>query len=660
MQLPLSAGVLVPIGVGVLVAVVAVIVLVTGLRRRADDVSVPTDDDWTGERVGEAVAAPTRTVADAVAARQSNSDPFLVVSPAQPRTEEAGERNGTTRVVPLGAVVSGVSASVPGVEHARHAAPGGARTAVVGADAAPAEGAAPVAVADTPQPTGATAPRGATNSAAEGRPAFPADPLFGAGRFDQVGPDGDPWFTPPSLPRTPPVAAEKTPVDGNLESDEADSAPKAAWPFDQRPASEGAAPAAPRAAASESAVTTGVAGGTEPEPPAARPIDRPADGASAAAEAAPPGAPHPTASPSNIPHPATAQSATTPAAPHAAASPSTIPHPATPGSATAPAAPAEVLPPAASDAATTAARALSDTPHLATGGGGAAAGPAAPSSSLHPADRDNAVVSAPTSPSGAAAATSPPSPVHPVVGGSAAAAIDVSTGARPATEQSSAAPFGVPHPAMGGSASHPGAVPSGALQRVTGNVPQAAVPPGAPHGAGDPSAASQAPAGSSGVRHPAAGGSVPAPAPAAPSDAPHPTTGGAPTPAIPVRSADGHPVEAGPAAGSSHSVAAAVAQVLAARAAAQAPDADRRGDARDRLLSVLLDDPLRAVGAAVDLQDCQERIDRLTATLGDERGRLGDVLGRLACSGLRADQLARLSGLADHEVADLLRRASDA
>ena len=28
------------------------------------------------------------------------------------------------------------------------------------------------------------------------RPPFPADPLFGVGRFDQVGPDGDPWFTP--------------------------------------------------------------------------------------------------------------------------------------------------------------------------------------------------------------------------------------------------------------------------------------------------------------------------------------------------------------------------------------------------------------------------------------------------------------------------------
>ncbi len=107
-------------------------------------------------------------------------------------------------------------------------------------------------------------------------------------------------------------------------------------------------------------------------------------------------------------------------------------------------------------------------------------------------------------------------------------------------------------------------------------------------------------------------------------------------------------------AGSSRTVAAAVAHVLAARAAVSG--SERHGDARDRLLAVLLDDPHRAVGAAVDLQECQERIDRLTGELRDERGRLGDVLNRLASSGLRSDQLARLSGLSDNDVADLLRR----
>jgi hypothetical protein len=126
------------------------------------------------------------------------------------------------------------------------------------------------------------------------------------------------------------------------------------------------------------------------------------------------------------------------------------------------------------------------------------------------------------------------------------------------------------------------------------------------------------------------------------------------------------------AAGSSRNLGNAVAHVLAARAAnpsaapPPAPSAapspapstapDRRRDARDRLLAVLLDDPLRAVGATVDLQDCQERMERLTGALNDERTRLCDVLGRLAHSGLRADQLARLSGLSDSEVAEILRR----
>ena len=81
-----------------------------------------------------------------------------------------------------------------------------------------------------------------------------------------------------------------------------------------------------------------------------------------------------------------------------------------------------------------------------------------------------------------------------------------------------------------------------------------------------------------------------------------------------------------------------------------------RADARDRLLAALLDDPLRAVGATVDLQDCLERIDSLGGALRDERARLGEVLARLAGSGLRSDQLARLSGLSDADVDELLRR----
>ena len=88
MQLPPSADLLIPVGVGVLVAVVAVVALVIGLRRRVDDASVPTHDDWTGEHVGDVAAPPTRTVADAVAARQGNTGPFLVVSPEQGADEQ--------------------------------------------------------------------------------------------------------------------------------------------------------------------------------------------------------------------------------------------------------------------------------------------------------------------------------------------------------------------------------------------------------------------------------------------------------------------------------------------------------------------------------------------------------------------------------------------
>jgi hypothetical protein len=116
------------------------------------------------------------------------------------------------------------------------------------------------------------------------------------------------------------------------------------------------------------------------------------------------------------------------------------------------------------------------------------------------------------------------------------------------------------------------------------------------------------------------------------------------------------PHQSSMAAGSSRNVGAAVAHVLAARAAAPTPETDRRGEARDRLLAALLDDPRSAVGAVVELQDCQERMNRIKGALHEERGRLRDVLGRLARSGLRADQLARLSGLADSDVADLLRR----
>lgn len=135
-------------------------------------------------------------------------------------------------------------------------------------------------------------------------------------------------------------------------------------------------------------------------------------------------------------------------------------------------------------------------------------------------------------------------------------------------------------------------------------------------------------------------------------------------------SGETHPSDG--AAGSSSTIAAAVAQVLAVRAAAgrttgaePAPDADPmaepspRGDVRDRLLAVLLHDPECAVGAAAELEACRGRLDRLSDAMRHERAALGDVLDRLAAAGLRPDQLARLSDLPVDEVRQLLARATE-
>jgi hypothetical protein len=92
--------------------------------------------------------------------------------------------------------------------------------------------------------------------------------------------------------------------------------------------------------------------------------------------------------------------------------------------------------------------------------------------------------------------------------------------------------------------------------------------------------------------------------------------------------------------GSDRAVAAAVAQALAVRAAARETPTVPARDGRDRLLAVLLDDPDQAVAAAEELQAC--------------RGQLGEVLARLAAAGLRADQLARLSGFSEDEVGAML------
>lgn len=80
-------------------------------------------------------------------------------------------------------------------------------------------------------------------------------------------------------------------------------------------------------------------------------------------------------------------------------------------------------------------------------------------------------------------------------------------------------------------------------------------------------------------------------------------------------------------------------------------------DPRDRLLAVLLDDPERAVGATVELETCLRELDRLSDAVRAGRAALRDVLHRLAATGLRPDQLARLARLPQGEVRELLEAA---
>ena len=112
-------------------------------------------------------------------------------------------------------------------------------------------------------------------------------------------------------------------------------------------------------------------------------------------------------------------------------------------------------------------------------------------------------------------------------------------------------------------------------------------------------------------------------------------------------------------AGSGQAVAAAVQQALAARArAAQGGQiADpRRGDARDKLLAVLLDDPVRAVGATVDLQSQQVELAKLAEAMKAQRQELGAVVRRLAAAGLSTEQVAKLADLDPGEVTEMLEQ----
>ncbi|SHK42116.1 hypothetical protein SAMN05443637_10651 [Pseudonocardia thermophila] len=124
----------------------------------------------------------------------------------------------------------------------------------------------------------------------------------------------------------------------------------------------------------------------------------------------------------------------------------------------------------------------------------------------------------------------------------------------------------------------------------------------------------------------------------------------APATPEPVPEARAEPVPVAPdIAGSSAPLAAALSRALAKRPAP-------RGDARDRLLAVLLDDPVRTVGAAAALEASSAQLSRLSEALSHERSVVREHLAKLAAAGLEPDQLASLSGLPAAEVRALLSR----
>jgi hypothetical protein len=575
MQLPLPADVLVPLGIGVIVAVVAVVALIIGLRGRADEPPAPTHADWTGENVivdvpvARRKSDARRTVADAIAARRADTDPFPAVPhpvavmdnggvAADPAPEplDVAYRDGTVPPPPpcRPLVPTMAPAATPGpfltAAVPAGGQPIGGRSGAGKSAAGESTGGLPVAG----QPAGAQSGAGQADGAKSGADAVEA----GAG---ESGPaESAPAGSGAAVPGAP--SADSTAARRAAAGEPAAAAPAAVQAHGAHPGRLGA-PGQPSALAQSD--------GTPVRPPAPSPLAAQAPGAAVDSPTLP--------------------AATVRPAGHAPRDRAAVPPPVT--------GPGHVN---AHDQATSAAPAASER-HAP----GAAA---------------RLVTSSPDRPGQAPAdASADRRPIGPPP----VAAPDMTASANsgsPDQNGSARPPMGRPRP--------PGPPTAGSADSFRP----------ARHAAGDPDpvdpAGGQAMPGSTGQR-------TPDHRSAAASD---PTDQAKETP-IPHQSM---------AAGSSRNVGAAVAHALAARAAAPSPGADRRGDARDRLLAALLDDPRGAVGAVVDLQDCQERMDRIVGALHEERGRLRDVLGRLARSGLRADQLARLSGLPDEDVTELLRR----
>ncbi len=79
-----------------------------------------------------------------------------------------------------------------------------------------------------------------------------------------------------------------------------------------------------------------------------------------------------------------------------------------------------------------------------------------------------------------------------------------------------------------------------------------------------------------------------------------------------------------------------------------------REDAKDRLLAALLADPALALDATVAMDACRARLERLSGAAPQEHAGLREALQRLVGAGLRPDQLTRLAGLPLDEVQEML------
>jgi len=77
-------------------------------------------------------------------------------------------------------------------------------------------------------------------------------------------------------------------------------------------------------------------------------------------------------------------------------------------------------------------------------------------------------------------------------------------------------------------------------------------------------------------------------------------------------------------------------------------------DAKDRLLRVLLADPVRALHAVGDLEASRGQLDRLNESVRYQRRQLADAARRLRGAGLTPAQVAQLAGFGEGELVTLL------